>query len=141
MNKHGNIIGNVRFNPWENTPYVSDELRYRVTHISGIQGPAIEATALDPGGSDGRLETALIALSGGKPVDLLIPHVVTNYEDAVCTGTYGSNDEPCVLVIPFLWGNEAHFEAHHYEITLYILHHNKFCKRLPVNHECLILSS
>ena len=115
----GGTLADIHFNPWGDVPYEHDAVRFEVIHVDSIEMPLIAATAIDPGASDGRLESTIIGVVDGKLTDLLSPHGDTNYEGDLCLGTYGLNHAPGIFKINFVWGQgEGHFQPHRFEYAL-----------------------
>ena len=98
---------------------VPDTLRFRVVHTPEV-GPLVVAAAGSPGGSDASFETALVGEIRGSLRDLLPTHPSTSIQDAVCLGRFGRGRQLGVVVANFVWGQEAHYAPHRYDVSLYL---------------------
>lgn len=70
-----------------------------------------------PGGSNAHFEIAVLDTSESRVHELLPQRITANVLDGIYSGTFGGRRG--ILVLRFLWEDEAHYAAHRYEATLY----------------------
>ena len=93
-------------------------VRFKVLETAGVPGPLVFAVAVKPGGTDHGFETNIIAEAGGRLKALNPAPLTNNIQGGVFVGDLGAGRGPGVAVWNFLWGDEAHYGAHRYEVRL-----------------------
>jgi hypothetical protein len=83
-------------------------------------GSLVIGAAGSPGGSDAFFETALIGEIDGRLKEILPRHLKTTTQDAVCLGRFERGERLGVAVANFVWGDETHYAAHRYDVSLYL---------------------
>ena len=94
-------------------------VRFKVLETEGLPGPLVFAVAVKPGGTDHGFETNVIAEAGGRLKLLNASPLTNNIQGGVFVGDLGGGRGPGVAVWNFLWGDEAHYGAHRYEVRLH----------------------
>ena len=100
-------------------------LRFTVSHSLKEASPFIIAVAASRGGSATRLETAIVGFVNGKIVEAIPNHFVGQTLDGLCVGFFGNHQIPGLVYFEFLW-EEAHYDPHRYETSLYEWTGDKF---------------
>lgn len=103
------------------------ELHATPIHVPGVDGQLLVVVAVGPGGSDTHFETAILRTVPGKPPEELIERLEATTQNAICAGQFGGI--PGVVLIEFLWEDEAHYQPHRYQAILYRWNGARFTKR------------
>jgi hypothetical protein len=92
-------------------------LKFKVIHLSKEIAPLIIAVASSPGGSDIDFETATIGFVNGEILELT-EHFESSSQDALCLEKGGTPHKFGLIFFNFIL-EEAHYDPHRYEATLY----------------------
>ena len=94
-------------------------LRFRVLHSKGFRSPLILAVAVSPGGSDDGFCGAVIGEVNGRLKALTAHRLYISIQGGFYLGFLNRKFGYGLASWTFIWGNEVHYDYHHYEIDIY----------------------
>jgi len=103
--------------------YANPFLRFRSFRIRGLPSPLVAAVLASPGGSDEAFRVRLIGEIDGK-ISALHRDIQLTIQDGFCLGRIGKRYGYGMIIWRFLW-NEAHYDPHRYEISIYRWDHKR----------------
>ncbi len=103
------------------------ELHATPIRVPGVDGQLLAVVAVGPSASDTHFEATIFRTTPGKPPEELIERLWSTTQDAICTGQFGGSLG--IVLIEFLWEDEAHYRPHRYRAILYRWNGERFTKR------------
>jgi hypothetical protein len=97
--------------------YANPFLRFRSFYLKGLPSPVVVAVLASPGGSDVFFRIRLIGEINGE-ITTLHPDIELSIQDGVYLGHIDKKYGYGMVVWRFQW-NEAHYDPHKYEISIY----------------------
>ncbi len=98
----------------------SPSIQFRILRFPQIQGPVVFVTGAFYGGSDGTLQTYLIAEVKGKLRVINTEPFISSYQGGTFVGNLGKKYGFGAIVWNFIWQDGfAHYATHPYNIQLY----------------------
>jgi hypothetical protein len=94
-------------------------VRFRVQNVTGMPSPLILAIAIRPGGSDCRYAATIIGAVDGQLKVLTPDQLWSNAEGGFYVGDLGRRRGYGLVRWNFVWGDEAHYQPHRYEVSIF----------------------
>lgn len=105
-------------------------VRFRVREVVGMPSPLIFAIAMWPGTSDCTYYATVIGAVNGQLKVLTPDQLWSNVEGGFYVGDLGTRRGYGLVRWNFVWGDEAHYQPHRYEVSIFRFDAAESCFKL-----------